>query len=106
MSDKNHYKELGEKLGALVDEKQEAYGDSFSKSLTILRVFLESYETTDDNGNIYYNIPESVLKHLLIQVRIIDKQFRIFTNPDGDLMGESPYVDIAGYGLLGSQMKL
>lgn len=37
---------------------------------------------------------------MLCLVRILDKMFRIAT--DKDALGESPYRDIAGYGILGA----
>lgn len=39
----------------------------------------------------------------LCVVRILDKLFRIAT--DRDALGESPYVDIAGYALLGAARR-
>lgn len=95
------YEVIGASIGAAVDQKQEAYGDSFGQSGDVLRVFLRPYY----NGDGTYTIPETLLDHLLVQVRIIDKQFRVFSNPGGDLMDESPYSDIAGYGLLGTQIE-
>lgn len=92
------YKVLGEKIGSHVDKAQQAYGDSFGRSGDVVRVLLEPYRNSDGT----YTIPDSLIDHLLVQVRIIDKQFRVFSNPDGDLMKESPYKDIAGYGLLGA----
>lgn len=94
------FEELGLKIGKLVDKKQRAYGDSVTKAYKLMQVYLESY----DNGNGTYTIPKSLLKHILLQVRIIDKQNRIFNNPNGDLMDENPYSDTVGYGLLGMRM--
>lgn len=94
------FEEMGLKIGKLVDKKQRAYGDSVTKAYKLMQVYLESY----DNGNGTYTIPKSLLKHILLQVRIIDKQNRIFNNPDGDLMDENPYSDTVGYGLLGMRM--
>lgn len=92
------YELEGKNLGRLVDEKQAAYGDSIAQTEKLMQVFLSRYE----EGNTY-KIPKSLLNHILLQVRIIDKQNRIFSNPAGDLMAESPYKDIAGYGLLGNR---
>lgn len=92
------YELEGKNLGRLVDEKQAAYGDSIAQTEKLMHVFLSRYEEGDT-----YKIPKSLLNHILLQVRIIDKQNRIFSNPDGDLMDESPYKDIAGYGLLGNK---
>lgn len=103
-TDEGFYENLGKELGKLVDNKQQAYGNSMSKSIKVLKAFLSDYRNDNFYGGYQtcYVIPESLLEHLLIMVRIIDKQCRIFSNPDGDLMGESPYKDIAGYGLLGT----
>ena len=45
-------------------------------------------------------ISSDQLEDALAIVRILDKLFRIAT--DKDALGESPYRDIAGYGLLGA----
>ena len=82
------YKELGSEIGELVDEKNQAYGNSFNKAGDILRIFYP-------NG-----IEPEQYSDMLAIVRIIDKQFRIATRKDA--FGESPYKDIAGYGLLGA----
>ena len=82
------YEERGRKLGALMDEKQAAYGDSFGRSEAVLRVFFPDGVQPDQYGD------------LLAMARIIDKLFRIANQKDA--FGESPYQDIAGYGLLGA----
>lgn len=96
----NSFKERATKIGELVDTKQKAYGDSVTKAYELMKIFLETYKNEDST----YTIPESLLKHILLQVRMIDKQNRIFSNPDGDLMEENPYADTVGYGLLGMRM--
>ena len=93
------FEQAGMELGKLVDEKQKAYGDSITKIGKLLKVFLSDYY---DHEAKTYTLPESMIDHVGMMVRIIDKQNRIFSNPDGDLMHESPYKDIAGYGLLGN----
>jgi len=82
------YRTRGEKLGALVDQKQAAYGDSFGKSGKVMQIYYPKG-----------NAPEQMNDALAI-VRVIDKLFRIAT--DRDALGESPWSDIAGYGLLGA----
>jgi len=82
------YALMGEQIGKLVEEKQVAYGDSFGKSGDILRVLYP-------NG-----ISPDQIDDALCIVRIVDKLFRIATNRDA--LGESPYRDIAGYGILGA----
>jgi hypothetical protein len=70
----------------LVEKKQQAYGDSFGKSGAVLRILYP-------NG-----VPPEQLDDALTIVRILDKIFRVAT--DRDALGESPYRDIVGYGLL------
>lgn len=81
------YKELGTTIGALVDEKNSAYGNAFAKCGDFLKL-------------IYPNgiQPEQYTDALLL-VRIFDKMMRIGNKKDA--FGESPYNDIAGYGILG-----
>lgn len=95
-----YFENKGTKLGQLVDKKQAAYGDSIKKTSQLMKVFMQDYEQEDT-----YVIPKELLDHILLQVRIIDKQNRIFSNPKGDLMDESPYSDLSGYGLLGERMQ-
>lgn len=87
MSDK--YQNFGAQVGSLVDLKQEAYGDSFNKCGKIMEILYP-------NG-----IPVSGLVDALGVARTVDKLFRIATRKDA--FGESPWKDIAGYGLLGAQ---
>jgi hypothetical protein len=91
------YETLGSEIGALVDEKQRAYGDSFGRAHRVLHELLADYY---DEGREVYELPRTMLPHLLTITRILDKLFRVVTNPNGDRMGESPYRDIAGYALL------
>jgi len=94
------FKEIAQELGELVDKKQEAYGDSITGCGEILKQLCRHWKKEDG----LYHIPESLLIHLAMLVRIIDKLSRISSNPNFDLMGESPYRDIAGYGLLGYKL--
>ena len=89
-SDKNkfEYSSLGQAVGKLVEEKQEAYGDSFGRAGDIMRVLYPD------------GVPLSKYDDMLAIVRILDKLFRIATHGAGDLMDESPARDIAGYALL------
>lgn len=81
------YKEIGEEIGSLVDQKNAAYGSSFAESYKILSVLYP-------NGI----KPEQYTDALAI-IRVIDKLFRLATNKDA--FGESPWRDIAGYAILG-----
>lgn len=82
------YEALGARIGRLVREKQDAYGDSFGKAGEVMALLYPEGIAPEQYGD------------ALTLVRIIDKLFRIAT--DRDALGESPYQDIAGYGLLGT----
>jgi hypothetical protein len=82
------YEQRAQVLGKLVDEKQAAYGNSFGHAGNVMAILYPngiSLEQMDD---------------ALVVVRIIDKLFRIANRKDA--FGESPFNDIAGYGLLGA----
>lgn len=82
--------ELGTEIGDVVERKNAAYGSSFAKAGPFLRMLYPGglrVEQFDD---------------ALLLVRIFDKLQRIAT--DRDALGESPYRDIAGYGILGAHL--
>jgi len=83
----NSYKFLGSEVGKLVEEKQLAYGDSFGRSGECLRQMFPDGIKKEQYGD------------LLTIARILDKLFRIASDPDA--FSENPYQDIAGYALLG-----
>ena len=85
------YEQLGLEIGKLVQQKNRAYGDSFAKSGDFLRLLYP-------NGI----KPEQYLDALAV-VRIWDKLMRIATSKHA--LGESPYRDIAGYGILGAKFS-
>ena len=89
------YESYASEIGAMVDTKQKAYGDSFGRAHKVFEEFLADYKYGDS-----YVIPKEMLPHLLTLTRLVDKMFRITSNPKGDQMGESPYRDIVGYALL------
>lgn len=80
------YEKLGASVGALITEKQKAYGDSFHKSGKVMEQLFPD------------GIPSESFVDALAIVRIVDKLFRIATDPSYG--GESPWKDIAGYALL------
>jgi len=86
------FRKLGEEIGRLVEEKNAAYGNAFEKCEEFLRLLWPKGVS-----------PEDYL-FMLALVRIFDKQVRIATDPDYG--GESPFKDIAGYGLLGWALSL
>lgn len=75
-------------VGRLVTAKQAAYGDSFGKSGDVMRLLYPE------------GIRPDQLTDALAVVRVVDKLFRIAT--DRDAFGESPWRDVAGYGVLGA----
>ena len=82
------FEQLGAVIGNVVDQKQEAYGDSFGRAGQVLRILYP------------YGVSPDQYDDLLAVARIVDKLFRIANQKDA--FGESPYRDIAGYGLLGA----
>jgi hypothetical protein len=87
------YKRLGAEIGELVTTKQIQYGDSAGRAGKILAVLYPD------------GVPRHAYDDALLIVRCLDKFSRIAQRgEDGkDLGGESPWKDIAGYGLLGWQ---
>lgn len=84
------YTELGQEIGALVEEKQKCYGNSFGRSGAVLRVLYPD------------GVKPEQYDDMLAVTRIVDKLFRV---ANGDMGGESAYVDIVGYGLLGAKRR-
>jgi len=80
--------QAGEKLGELVADKNEAYGDSVAFSEFLMRELYPSGISPDQ------------YKDALLIVRISDKLKRIATKKAA--FEENPFLDIAGYGLRGS----
>lgn len=81
------FEKLGGTIGSVVDRKNEAYGDSFSKGGDVLRILYPDGIETARYGDV------------LAIARVVDKLFRIANDPMA--FGEDPWMDIAGYGLLG-----
>ncbi|QNI34494.1 hypothetical protein H7849_11725 [Alloacidobacterium dinghuense] len=81
---------IATEIGALVEKKNAAYGSSFAKSGAFLRLLYPD------------GIRPEQFDDALLITRVFDKLQRIAT--DRDALGESPYRDIAGYGILGASM--
>lgn len=81
------FKKIAAEIGDLVQQKNQAYGDSFVKAGEILRILYPEGVAPDQ------------YQDLLAVARILDKLFRIAT--DRDALGESPWRDLCGYSLLG-----
>jgi hypothetical protein len=84
------FAQLGIEIGELVQSKNAAYGSSFAKAGKFLALLYPAGLQPEQYNN------------ALLLVRIFDKQMRIAT--DADAFGETPYADIAGYGILGAHM--
>lgn len=84
----NKFERIAAEIGSLTAEKNEAYGDSFTRACNVL-------EELYPNG-----VKPHEFRDMLAIVRVIDKLFRLATRKDA--FGESPWRDICGYALLGS----
>ena len=82
------YESIGACIGIMVDEKNAAYGDSFHRAGEVMAILYPD------------GIKPEQYADALAVVRVIDKLFRIAT--DRDALGENPWRDIAGYGILGA----
>lgn len=82
------FRTIAAEIGELVEGKNQSYGNSFAKCGEFLRLLFPA------------GIQPDRYDDALAMVRIFDKQMRIATRKDA--FGESPYRDIAGYGLLGA----
>jgi hypothetical protein len=94
------FTEIAFGIGEFTDMKNRQYGSSVDATHSMIKVLMERYTYDEDN----YLIPKDLLKHLLLTVRVMDKQNRIFNNPSGKGDSESPWKDITGYGLIGIDM--
>lgn len=81
-----NYMKTATEIGSLVTEKNVAYGSSFERSGSIM-------STLYPDG-----IQPEQMTDALAMVRVIDKMFRIATRKNA--FDESPWNDIAGYGIL------
>ena len=84
---KKRFEEIGKTIGALVEEKNIAYGDSFSRSQEIIKILYPD------------GVKPEQYTDMLAITRVIDKLFRIANKKDA--FGESPWRDICGYAILG-----
>lgn len=91
MTNSFDYEKMAQEVGALVNNKNAAYGNSFHQAGDFLKLLYP-------NG-----IPVEAYTNMLCIVRIFDKLKRIAT--DRDALGENPFADLVGYGLLGMSLK-
>jgi hypothetical protein len=81
------FQQIGTRIGALVQVKNDAYGSSFATAGAAFRLLYP-------NG-----LRPEQYDDMLLLARIWDKLMRIAT--DRDALGENPFQDIIGYGILG-----
>ena len=86
------FESLGNEIGRLVGKKNKAYGNAFSDCGEFLKFMYPD------------GIKPDQYQDALALVRVFDKMKRIAT--DQDAFGESPWRDIAGYGILGYKNSL
>ncbi|MEK4824483.1 YorP family protein [Niallia sp. FSL W8-0951] len=91
---------IATELGKFTDEKNKQYGSSVDATYEMMLVLMDRYKNEDST----YTIPKELIKQMLLTVRVMDKQNRIFNNPSGKGDSESPWKDIVGYGLIGVNM--
>lgn len=84
------YQQIGTEIGALVTEKNAAYGSSFNRVAEFLTIL---YPT---------GVTVAQYTDMLCLARIFDKMMRIANRKHA--FNESPYEDIAGYGILGAAL--
>lgn len=83
----SEFERVAAEIGHLVAVKNEKYGNSHGNAGAILKVLYPD------------GVKPEQYDDMTTVVRILDKLQRIAT--DKDAFGESPYADIAGYGILG-----
>ena len=82
----NKFEKIASNLATILSMKNDAYGNAFDKTTQILTLL---YPT---------GIKVEQFKDVHVLIRMLDKLSRIAR--DNDPMGESPYMDIAGYSIL------
>lgn len=100
VSEVGKFEAIATSLGRFTDEKNRQYGSSVDATLEMMKALMERYTYDEEN----YLMPKNLLQHILLQVRMMDKQNRIFNNPSGKGDSESPYKDLTGYSLIGVEM--
>ena len=84
------FQKKAKELGELLTRKNFAYGSAANSTGKILEILYPNGVTKDK------------YQDMLLIVRILDKLSRIATNKDE--FDESPFEDIAGYGIIGSKL--
>jgi len=87
----NNFSKITEELASTLSKKNAAYGDSYTNVGDFLRLLYP-------NG-----VKPEKYEDLTLIVRIFDKLKRIAASNDS--YSEDPYLDIAGYGILGVSLS-
>lgn len=82
------FQRVADEIGKLVAQKNQAYGSAFEKCGAFFKLLYPD------------GIKPEQYSDALLLARIFDKLMRIATAKDA--LGESPYRDVAGYGILGA----
>ena len=82
-----NFEEIGLRVGKLVAEKNVAYADSFVRCGDIMKIIYPDGIRADQ------------MTEALLVLRIVDKLCRVASR--NSAFGESPFFDIAGYGICG-----
>lgn len=82
MRNNDKYKKLGEKIGSLVDEKNQAYSNSYNETGQILKLLYPNGIMTEN------------YKDMIVLIRMIDKMKRLATSKEA--FKENPYKDLIG----------
>lgn len=90
---------IAQDLAELLYRKQRAYGDSGRIANGLWEARLAQYLTPD---GAHYLLPRGLMRHLPRITRVDDRINRLVSNPDGDLLGESPWRDMAGDAIIGA----
>ena len=83
------YEQIGMRIGALVDEKNRAYGDSFNQSHQFLELLYPNGVSVEQYSD------------MLALIRMFDKMMRIANKKEA--FDENPFKDLAGYAILKSE---
>ena len=105
-------------LTDMLPGKVDAYGAAQNIPPKLWQAMLEQYRwtsgdttlpTTDGTFKLCrgdYVLPAALLPHIPRITRILDRLCRIVASPEGDPMGEDPYLDAAGDCIAGAAMRL
>jgi hypothetical protein len=86
----SHFEEIAAEIGKTVTTKNKVYGNSFGRTADFIKVLYPDGIRVDQYDDV------------LLMVRIFDKLVRIANGAKDE---ENPYFDIAGYAVLGVDMK-